>query len=389
MTTRVLKFGGSSFRTLECYRDVADTLIARLGSDADRLVVVVSAMHGDTDRLLSAGLAVCPRPSGEAIDSLITTGEVISAALLRMALDARGVPASMLDGHRLGIVSDSNFTRAAIRSVTDAQLRRELANHRVIVVTGAQAVDDQARLTMLGRNSSDLTAVALAGALSLRDCEILSDVAGVYSADPYIFPNARLLPEVAHEQLIAMSRSGAKVIHFGAAEYARRHDIEIICRSTADPTRIGTVVRSSPRAAGVVVLNEKASLFAFPSREVRRLAERCLAASAVDSIALTSGRRALLASHPSPVPAIETMRSAGIEAAPLADLALITVFDRSGRMRRLAVDRGVARDVAERLHDAMYSAVPSHGRMRPGPAIGDRPSTGGALLASIGARGAT
>src|SRR5580698_4926158 len=107
MTTRVLKFGGSSFRTLECYRDVADTLIARLGSDADRLVVVVSAMHGDTDRLLSAGLAVCPRPSGEAIDSLITTGEVISAALLRMALDARGVPASMLDGHRLGIVSDS------------------------------------------------------------------------------------------------------------------------------------------------------------------------------------------------------------------------------------------------------------------------------------------
>ena len=131
-------------------------------------------------------------------------------------------------------------------------------------------MDESGRVTMLGRNSSDLTAVALAGALNLEVCEIYSDVPGVYSADPYVFPNARLLTALPHRQLIEMSRSGAKVIHFGAAECAQRLGVQIHCRATAQPDGVGTIVAQDSRPVPAVVLNEKACFFEFdssPSKE--------------------------------------------------------------------------------------------------------------------------
>src|SRR5687767_13055774 len=149
MNVRVLKFGGSSFRTLNDFPLVAEMLRKELHRSKSRLVVVVSAMHGDTDRLLRAGLSLNPSLSARARDALITMGELISAPLLRIALEALGVRATSLAGYQVGILSDSRFSQAGIRSIDSRPLRRALHEHQVVVVAGAQAVDRKGRITML------------------------------------------------------------------------------------------------------------------------------------------------------------------------------------------------------------------------------------------------
>ena len=351
---RVLKFGGSSFKKLPFYSSVADLVVSRLGEDTEKVVVVVSAMHGHTDRLLNAGLSISTRLSGEAADSLATTGEMMSASLLRIALEERRIPTTVLNGFQLGILSDSNFTRAKITMVDPRPLEAALENNRAVVVTGAQAMDPSGRLTMLGRNSSDLTAIALAAGLGLPDCEIMSDVPGVYSADPNEFEDAQLLPLISHRQLIELSHSGAKVIHHGAAEYAAPRDLEIICRATADARKIGTVVRRDAPLTNLVVLNEKSTLVQFGSVASAKAAELELASQGVDVIWSERPAGPVLAFAAGVLNSGEFVRQNHRGSTILQDHGLLTLVRDTGTVDRLIAPKAELRPLAKRYHAAFY-----------------------------------
>lgn len=355
MRVRVLKFGGSSFRTLEDFRSVATLLVRMLEEPGSRLVVVVSAMYGETDRLLQAGVSLNDRMSGQARDALITTGEVISASLLRIALESLDVTVVSLDGHQCGIRSDSNFTKARICEVDPRPLGRALDTHQVVVVTGAQAVDANGWITMLGRNSSDLTAVALAAALGVGTCEILSDVPGVYSGDPYIHRDARLLPRLSLDQLIDMSVSGAKVIHHGAASYARRMACRILCRATREPDVVGTIVDIEAPTAPAVVIHERAQVFLYESTAAAEHARHRLAQRGVPAIVTSHGTaHALVCSRADPVS--ESDFTDGALPRRLDAHAMITTFE-PGSVNRQIVPFESARAIGTYLHSRISSPV--------------------------------
>jgi aspartate kinase len=367
MNPNVLKFGGSSFRGLKDYRSVAELLIPRLRSASDRLVVVVSAMYSHTDQLLDAARSLSPQLSAEASDAFVTLGECMSASLLQIALQARGVLASAVNGYRLGILSDSDFTHAAIRGVDAGPLRQTLEDSQVAVVTGAQAIDERGRITMTGRNSSDLTAVALAAALDSQECEIYSDVPGVYSADPYIFPQAKLLPELSHCQLIEMSRSGAKVIHLGAAEYARRSHVRISCRATANPNRVGTVITPSASRSAVVVLHENASFFILDSPARGAATAEQLAARGTPSVCVDAPEGTVLVTGSSVLPVRDLLEAQALRFRQLSGKVLITVMHASGEVERTLTDAAHARRAAAAYHDRLYPRP--HGAPETAPGV--------------------
>jgi aspartate kinase len=355
MPVRVLKFGGSSFRTLDDYRGVAALLLRLLEQGGRRLVVVVSAMYGETDRLLQAGVSLNAGMSGQARDALITTGEVISASLLRVAVESLGVGVVSLDGHQCGIRSDSEATKARISAVDPRPLRRALEAHRIVVVTGAQAVDASGWITMLGRNSSDLTAVAIAAALNAGTCEILSDVPGVYSGDPYIHPDARLLPRLSLDQLIDMSVSGAKVIHHGAAAYARRTGCRIICRATRAADVIGTIVDSDAPTAPAVVLHEHAHFFLYESAADADLARGRLEQRGTPAVVAShNNAHAVVCARADVVGEIETINGEPVR--KLQGHTMITTFN-AGRVRRQIARAGVARALAAGIHSRLCATT--------------------------------
>jgi aspartate kinase len=351
MRARVLKFGGSSFRTLEDFRSVASLLVRMLQEPGTRLVVVVSAMYGETDRLLQAGTSLNDRMSGQARDALITTGEVISASLLRVALESLDVSVVSLNGHQCGIRSDSNFTKARICEVDPRPLRRALGRHQVVVVTGAQAVDANGWITMLGRNSSDLTAVAIAAALGVGTCEILSDVPGVYSGDPYIHRDARLLPRLSLDQLIDMSISGAKVIHHGAASYARNMRCRILCRATRDPDVVGTIVDTDAPTAPAVVIHERAQVFLYESSSAAEHARHRLAQRGVPSVVASHGSGYVMVCSRADLVS-ELDFTDGALPRRLDAHAMITTFDAGGVHRRI-VPFESARAIGTYLHSRL------------------------------------
>lgn len=262
MRTRVLKFGGSSFPKLDSYRDIALYLKRRLDSDTDRIVVVVSAMSGTTGRILEAGLQVSPEMSPEITDSLLGTGEMVAACLMRAAVESVGISATHLTGYQVGIKTDKKYTRAQIQNIDPSPLIRAFDTAKVVAICGGQGTDSDGRLTMLGRNSSDLTAVALAAALGIEDCEIFSDVPGVYSSDPYLVSEARPISEVPYDAIIEMSRGGAKVLHHGSVEYARRFGVKIACRGTPPDDVVGSVIGTG-LVPNSVTVNSKVTVLKF------------------------------------------------------------------------------------------------------------------------------
>lgn len=249
MKTRVLKFGGSSFSDLESYVSLANRLKP---SENEKLVVVVSAMSGTTGRLQEAGETVNPNLSPQLRDALLGTGELVAACLMQAAFEHVGVSVTHLNGYTLGWKSDSNYQRASIKNRSVTALKDALNQHNVIVVSGGQATDEQGRLTMLGRNSSDLTAVLLAAELGLRECEIYSDVPGVYSTDPYLVDNATCFPNISYDAMIEMSRSGAKVLHYAAVSAAKENNVQIRCRSTSEGFPQGTLIGSASNIRAII-----------------------------------------------------------------------------------------------------------------------------------------
>ncbi|MCM2335014.1 MAG: aspartate kinase [Anaeromyxobacteraceae bacterium] len=277
MPVVVQKFGGSSVATVEKLKAVAARVAARRRA-GDAVCVVVSAMGDTTDDLLALAKQVSPDPPRRELDMLLTAGERISMALLSMALQEQGVEAISFTGSQAGILTTDAHATARILEVRPARVREELERGKVVIVAGFQGVSARREITTLGRGGSDTTAVAMAAALGAA-CEIYSDVAGVFTADPRVVPEARRQDELSYEEMQALAQAGAKVLNAQAVEFARTTGISIHARSTfGGPEE--TVVRAGTgraRIAGVAVEKALALVAVAPADAPR--ARQLLAAA--------------------------------------------------------------------------------------------------------------
>src|SRR4051794_34560741 len=226
-----MKFGGTSVADAERLKRAAQRLV-KAKEAGHRVVAVLSARGKTTDELISMAEEVSPAPDPREMDMLLSTGERISCALCAMAINDLGHRAISLTGSQAGIVTDTSHTKARILDVRADRIKTALEEDLIVLVAGFQGVSTAKDVTTLGRGGSDTTAVALAAAVGADVCEIYTDVAGVYSADPRIVPDARKLPIVSFEEMLEMSASGAGVLQLRSVEYARNHGVRIHCRSS-------------------------------------------------------------------------------------------------------------------------------------------------------------
>src|SRR5580693_3869847 len=237
----VMKFGGTSVADAERIKRAAQRIVAKREAGYG-VVAVLSARGKTTDELISMAEEVSSRPDPREMDMLLSTGERISCALCAMAIDDLGHRAVSLTGSQAGIVTDASHTKARIIDVRAERILPALAEDRIVLVAGFQGVSTTSSdVTTLGRGGSDTTAVALAAAVGAEVCEIYTDVAGVFTADPRVVPDARKLPQVSFEEMLEMAASGAKVLQLRSVEYARTHGVRLHCRSSFDASP-GTVV---------------------------------------------------------------------------------------------------------------------------------------------------
>ncbi|MFN8532876.1 MAG: aspartate kinase [Dehalococcoidia bacterium] len=241
MSIIVQKYGGSSVADPERIRTVARRVAATYEQRSRGVVVVVSAMGKTTDGLIKLAREITVQPDPRELDLLLSTGEVVSIALLAMALRDLGHKAISLTGHQAGIRTESRFGAARILDVDPARIRREIARGRIVIVAGFQGFTDEFDITTLGRGGSDTTAVALAAALKARACEIYTDVDGVFTADPRIVPQARQLRDVSYEEMLELASQGAKVMAARAVELGELFDQPILVASSFGD-RPGTLI---------------------------------------------------------------------------------------------------------------------------------------------------
>lgn len=227
----VQKYGGTSVGTAERIKAVAQRVVAlkRSGKSA---VVVVSAMGDMTDHLIEQARAVNPSPSNREMDMLLSTGEQISISLLAMAIEGLEEKVVSLTGGQSGIITDASHKKARIAKINPDRVHKALEEDHIVIVAGFQGVTEGGDITTLGRGGSDTTAVALAAALQAEACEIYTDVAGVYTADPRQVPDARLLKEISYDEMLELARLGAKVLHPRSVELARKYNIPLVVRSS-------------------------------------------------------------------------------------------------------------------------------------------------------------
>jgi aspartate kinase len=236
----VQKYGGSSLSSPRLIKLVAEKIAARARAD-NRIIVTVSAMGSTTDSLIALAQEITPHPSRRELDMLLSVGERISMALLSMALNSIGCRAISFTGSQSGIVTSVGHTRALIEEIRAGRIEEAIAGGHVVIVAGFQGVSRGKEITTLGRGGSDTTAVALAARFGAARCEIYSDVAGVFTADPRIVPKARRIPRITNDEMLELSARGAKVLHYRAAELARRYGVQLHLLSTFDESG-GTVV---------------------------------------------------------------------------------------------------------------------------------------------------
>lgn len=231
MALIVQKYGGSSVGTLDRIRHVAEK-IATMRRDGHDIVVVVSAMYGETDRLIQLAHTIAQDPAPREYDLLISTGEQVSMALLSLALNAMHIETRAFTGGQIGVHTDGVHSKARILSVDTTTIQKELAQGHVVVIAGFQGVSPDGCVTTLGRGGSDTTAVAIAAALSASECQIYTDVDGVYTTDPHVVPTASLLPMISFEEMLEMASLGAKVLQMRSVELASKHSMPIRVLST-------------------------------------------------------------------------------------------------------------------------------------------------------------
>jgi aspartate kinase len=226
MALIVQKYGGTSMGSADRIRDVARR-VKRWKTQGNQIVVVVSAMSGETNRLLGLAKDISPQPHPRELDVMISTGEQVTIALLAMALQDIGVNAKSYTGAQVKVLTDSTFTKARILSIDEQNMRRDLDDDTVVIVAGFQGVDEQGNITTLGRGGSDTTAVALAAALKADECQIYTDVDGVYTTDPRIVPEARKLDSITFEEMLEMASLGSKVLQIRSVEFAGKYKVKL------------------------------------------------------------------------------------------------------------------------------------------------------------------
>jgi len=231
MSLLVQKFGGTSVATVERIESVADK-ISGFHKRGDNIVVVVSAMSGETNRLIKLANRIDEAASSREMDALLSTGEQVTVALLCIALHKRGCKAKSYIGSQVPILTDNAYSKARILDIEPSRIQKDLAKGQVIVVAGFQGVDEQGNITTLGRGGSDTTAVALAVALKAEECQIYTDVDGVYTTDPRVVENARRLDSITFEEMLEMASQGSKVLQIRAVEFAGKYKIPLRVLST-------------------------------------------------------------------------------------------------------------------------------------------------------------
>jgi len=265
MSLIVQKFGGTSVGTVEKIEQVADK-VARFRDDGHELVIVVSAMAGETNRLIDLAHEVENTPTPREMDVLVSTGEQVTTALLSMALNKRGVKAKSYNGSQVRILTDDAHTKARIKDIDDERLHADLNEGYVLVVAGFQGVDEHGNITTLGRGGSDTTAVALAAALKAEECQIYTDVDGVYTTDPRMVDGARRLDHITFEEMLEMASMGSKVLQIRAVEFAGKYNVPLRVLHSFEEGP-GTLIRleeesdmETPTIAGIAFTRDEAKL---------------------------------------------------------------------------------------------------------------------------------
>jgi len=231
MALLVQKYGGTSMGSVERIGRVADKVIAAKQAGND-VVVVVSAMSGETNRLIDLAKSINPRPPAREMDVILATGEQVSIGLLAMALEQRGCPARSYTGFQVRILTDSAFSKARIQEIDGERIKADLEQGRVVVVAGFQGIDADGNITTLGRGGSDTTAVAVAAALKADECQIFTDVDGVYTTDPRVVSKARRLDRITFEEMLEMASLGSKVLQIRSVEFAGKYKVPLRVLST-------------------------------------------------------------------------------------------------------------------------------------------------------------
>ncbi len=237
----VQKYGGTSIGTIEKIKSVADKIIVEKNKGND-VVVVVSAMSGETNRLLDLAKNVDPEASGRELDTLVATGEQVTISLLTLSLINKGYKAVSLTGSQAGIVTDSSFNKARIESINNVFISKYLKDGNIVVVAGFQGINADGDITTLGRGGSDTSAVAISVALDAKECQIFTDVDGVYTTDPRISKGAKKIDNITSEEMLELSSQGSKVLQPRAVEFAGKYDIGIRVLSTFEEGT-GTLIR--------------------------------------------------------------------------------------------------------------------------------------------------
>lgn len=235
MTLIVKKFGGTSVGDVERIRGAARLISNHIKKSGDKVVVVVSAMAGETNKLIALAKSCVAEPNPRELDVLVSTGEQVTIALMAMALQELGHPAKSFTAQQAKIATDRNFTKAQIQQIDSDNLRKAIDGNFIPVIAGFQGIDSDGDITTLGRGGSDITAVAVSAALNASACYIYTDVKGVYSTDPRICPNAKLLPYVSHEEMLELASLGAKVLHPRSVYFAMAYKMPLCVLSTFEP----------------------------------------------------------------------------------------------------------------------------------------------------------
>ncbi|MAW31925.1 MAG: aspartate kinase [Alteromonadaceae bacterium] len=265
MALIVQKYGGTSVGSVERIEAVADRIL-KCHQDGHQLIVVVSAMSGETNRLIGLASALTSQPSPRELDVLVSTGEQVSMALLTMALHSRGIDALSLKGSQVAITTDSVHSKARIQSIDDRRLRAELDQGKVVVVAGFQGVDQNGEITTLGRGGSDTSAVALAAAVNAQECQIYTDVDGVYTTDPRVVDGAQRLDSITFEEMLEMASMGSKVLQLRSVEFAGKYQVPLRVLSSFKEGP-GTLIKmdeddvmEAPTIAGIAFNRDEAKL---------------------------------------------------------------------------------------------------------------------------------
>ncbi len=226
MALYVYKFGGTSVGTVERIKVVAEK-VKKAQDQGHQIIVVVSAMSGETNRLVGLAKQMQAQPTDRELDVILSTGEQVTIGLLTMALHELGCQARSYTGSQVKILTDNSYTKARIREIDEAPIRADLNSGKIVVVAGFQGVDEQGNITTLGRGGSDTTAVALAAALKADECHIYTDVDGVYTTDPRVVPKARRLAKITFEEMLEMASLGSKVLQIRSVEFAGKYNVAL------------------------------------------------------------------------------------------------------------------------------------------------------------------